>query len=919
MTFWEILGTIFISPLKLIFEIIFQFANGFLDNPGISIIVLSFLMNILVLPLYMRADAMQEEARDIENKLHKGVAHIKKTFSGDEKMMILQTYYRQNNYKPTDALKGSVSLLLEIPFFMAAYQFLSNLEILKGTSFGPIKDLGSPDGLLVIGSVAINVLPILMTLINVISSAIYLKGFPLKTKIQLYAMALFFLVFLYTSPSGLVFYWTLNNLFSLVKTIFYKLKNPKKVLRILISLAGAAVIAGGVVIFGTASLKKLILFVMVGLVMQIPLLYPVIKRKLNIKSKGDKEPPAPNKVRFILGGVFLTILTGVLIPSTIISASPQEFVDVSHFYHPIWYIISSLCLAAGLFIVWLNVFYWLATDKGKVIFERIIWILSGVMVVDYMFFGTNLGLISPSLQYENAVVFSSKEILLNFAVIILVAAVFYVVSLKLRKIVSGVLITAIIALSVLSVINIVTIQSSVKTVSLDSSAESPHFELSKDGQNVVVLMLDRAMGEYLPYIMNEKPELKEKFDGFTYYENTISYGGHTNFGVPALLGGYEYTPVEMNKRDEESLVSKHNEALKVMPVLFDENDFEVTVCDPPYANYGWISDLSIYDEYEGIDKYNISVFNNPQQAEMIINNNNRNFFCFSLMKTMPVAVQPYIYAGGTYRNSNGYSVQTNKGISEATGSGVYFMQSYTKLLSMNEMTQISEDSKNTFLFMCNDTTHTAAILKEPEYIPADKVDNREYDAENVNRFTLDGETLVVENYNQMAYYHTNMAALLQVGNWLDYLRENDVYDNTRIIIVSDHGSALYHNDDFLLDDGSDEHKNAEYYYPLFMVKDFNSKGFITSEQFMTNADVATIATKDIIDNPTNPFTGKAINSDEKTAHEQFVILSGKWDVNENNGNTYMPSKWASVSENLRDKENWKIYDEEIVLKEHKLP
>ena len=33
-----------------------------------------------------------------------------------------------------------------------------------------------------------------MTLINVVSSAVYSKGFPLKTKIQLYAMALFFLV-----------------------------------------------------------------------------------------------------------------------------------------------------------------------------------------------------------------------------------------------------------------------------------------------------------------------------------------------------------------------------------------------------------------------------------------------------------------------------------------------------------------------------------------------------------------------------------------------------------------------------------------------------------------------------------------------------------------------------------------------------
>ena len=82
-------------------------------------------------------------------------------------------------------------------------------------------------------------------------------------------------------------------------------------------------------------------------------------------------------------------------------------------------------------------------------------------------------------------------------------------------------------------------------------------------------MLDRAMGEYLPYIFNEKPELKEKFAGFTVYTNVISFGGYTNFGVPALFGGYEYTPLEMNKRSDELLVSKHNEALKVMPVLFN--------------------------------------------------------------------------------------------------------------------------------------------------------------------------------------------------------------------------------------------------------------------------------------------------------------------------------------------------------------
>ena len=227
MSLWYIVQSIFIGPLKLVFEIIYSLAYRFLDDPGLSIIALSLAMNLLVLPLYRRADAMQEQARDTENKLSRVVSHIKKTFTGDERMMILQTYYRQNNYKPTDALRGSVSLLLEIPFFMAAYQFLSSMYVLEGVPFGPITDLASPDGLITVAGITINVLPVLMTAINVVSSAIYLKGFPLKTKIQLYGMAAFFLVFLYNSPSCLVFYWTLNNLFSLLKTIFYKIKNPK--------------------------------------------------------------------------------------------------------------------------------------------------------------------------------------------------------------------------------------------------------------------------------------------------------------------------------------------------------------------------------------------------------------------------------------------------------------------------------------------------------------------------------------------------------------------------------------------------------------------------------------------------------------------------------------------------------------------
>ena len=725
MSFLTILETLLIGPLKLLFEIIFQLANDFIDHPGFSIIVLSLIMNILVLPLYRRADAMQEQARDTENKLHKGVSHIKKSFSGDEKMMILQTYYRQNHYKPTDALNGSVSLLLEIPFFMAAYQFLSHLDILQGASLGPIKDLSLPDGLLVIGDFSINVLPILMTLINVISCVIYLKGFPLKSKIQLYGMALFFLVFLYTSPAGLVFYWTLNNLFSLVKTIFYKIRNPKLVLRILTTVLGLAFMVFGGFIYETDELSKRVTLIVIGVLLLLPMLVPIIKSKLPKREK--KADPVPNRKLFVLGGLFLTFLIGLLIPSTFIAASPQEYVDISYFHNPLWYIVSSVCMAAGFFLIWLGVFYWLATPRGKVIFCYLVWILCGVTLVNYMFFGTNLGIISSALQYDEGMAFTIAEQLINVGVLIVLAAALYFVIKKWQKVISVVLLTAIVAVGVMSTVHLVNIQKSVKSISLEQSEVVPNFQLSKDGKNVVVIMLDRAMGLYVPYMFNEKPELEEQFAGFTYYSNVISYGNSTNIAIPALLGGYEYTPVEMNKRDEEALVDKHNESIKVMPVLFSENEYDVTVCDPSYSNYQQATNTAVFDDYPEIDAFiTEGTFTEIGPKQRAVENNHRNFFCFSLMKSMPLFMQPTLYDDGAYNQAptsvseNVYSTQTMAEDSTTVAEGLSkkFMDPYNVLTNLSNMTKITDDDTNTFMFMVNNATHEPMLLQKPDYEPS---------------------------------------------------------------------------------------------------------------------------------------------------------------------------------------------------------
>ena len=97
--------------------------------------------------------------------------------------------------------------------------------------------------------------------------------------------------------------------------------------------------------------------------------------------------------------------------------------------------------------------------------------------------------------------------------------------------------------------------------------------LSRTNQNVMVLFMDRAIGCYFQYFLEQFPEYKKSFDGFSEYVNTISYGEWTINGSPPIMGGYEYTPENMNARDKELLVDKHNEASILLPTLFEDKGY----------------------------------------------------------------------------------------------------------------------------------------------------------------------------------------------------------------------------------------------------------------------------------------------------------------------------------------------------------
>ncbi|SCY09423.1 membrane protein insertase, YidC/Oxa1 family, C-terminal domain-containing protein [Lachnospiraceae bacterium XBB2008] len=920
MSITESLYQLILGPLELIFDVTYALGYRITINPGLSIIFLSLVINLLVFPFYRRADEMQEEERQIAAKLKPGIDQIKKVFKGDERVMILQTYYRQNNYKPYYSLRGSLSLLLEIPFFITAYHYLYDLQLLNSASFGPIMDLGGPDAIINIGGLTINILPILMTLINIISGAIYTKDMPLKSKIQLYGMALIFLAFLYNSPSGLVFYWTLNNLFSLLKNIFYIIPNPKKTLAIICSVVGILMIVGFNVFMPWHGIRRKIIIGMVGLLMQIPTVIMLVPDG-KIKQLSYRESVSSRQIYYI-SSVMIILLIGILIPTTVINASPAEFIDaggIDCLKHSILY---SVLTATGLFGIWSMIFYRLSSEKSRLYISVTLSIAAFVTIIDYMFFGKSYGNLSSYLQYDNMPQASINEMVIN---VLVVMGVIIGVLLLWKKIeaLRILCIAGSVVIACMSIINLSSISKSTRIImstQANNQTRDPYFSLDKQGKNVVVIMLDRAISAFVPFILNEKPILQEQFQGFTYYPNTLSYGAFTNVGTPPLYGGYEYTPQRINERTEESLKEKQNEALKVMPVVFLENGFDVTVCDPPYANYMWSSDLSIFDDYPGIHRYITEGYYKvySTNSELQIGERiSRNLFMYGLFRAFPVAFQSEVYDKGRYNTAiTGTDGDVFNYVADSPDTSYGYKNAYlvrdVVLQKMSEMTKITDTGQNTFLTISNTATHEPMLLQEPMFEPKLEVDNTVYESEHSIRYSIDGHELKLMTTEQKEHYQVDMSALLRIGVWLDYLRDNDLYDNTRIIIVSDHGRNIGLSDQFItnLQSGTDYpyYRDVMFYNALFMVKDFDSKEFSIDNSFMTNADTPSLAFEGLITDPINPFSGNQINSDSKFDPAQYIIYSPS-DIEKNNGNVFQINNIMILrNQNIFDYNNWTFED-----------
>ncbi|MCR5296164.1 MAG: hypothetical protein K6E17_02030, partial [Clostridiales bacterium] len=163
---------------------------------------------------------------------------------------------------------------------------------------------------------------------------------------------------------------------------------------------------------------------------------------------------------------------------------------------------------------------------------------------------------------------------------------------------------------------------------------------------------------------------------------------------------------------------------------------------------------------------------------------------------------------------------------------------------------------------------------------------------------------------QKSHYQVNMAAMILIGRWLDTLQAEGVYDNTRIILVADHGVSL----DYPGTTSEEMPQDITAFWPLLLVKDFDSREpFAFSREFMTNADTPTLAFSGLIDHPVNPATGVPVTDADKQQLEQVVCNTNISNAFDAAGNSFFRGTdegFLVLKNHDRTKpENWSVVPE----------
>lgn len=228
-------------PLGMFFMWILELMNSIINNYGISIIVLTIIIKIILYPFTKKSIDSMGKMQTIQPEIKK----IQEKYKNDSAKLNAATaeLYKKEGVNP---LGGCLPMLLQMPIFITFYSLFNEFIGLRGSTFIPgwIIDLSKPEYIVqfgfqlpILGWDALRLLPIIYVATQLISMKFSQNNqagastggaSAMQTKMMTLGMPIMFFFIMYNQSSGLLLYWITQNIISSAQQIKSKKKSDKE-------------------------------------------------------------------------------------------------------------------------------------------------------------------------------------------------------------------------------------------------------------------------------------------------------------------------------------------------------------------------------------------------------------------------------------------------------------------------------------------------------------------------------------------------------------------------------------------------------------------------------------------------------------------------------------------------------------------
>lgn len=199
-----------------------SYIYNLVGNYGISIIILTLIVRLVMLPLYNKQNKYSAAMAELQPKINE----LQTRYAADRNTMNekISELYSEANVSP---LSGCLPLVIQMPIIIGLFALLrnpttymtaANMVTAAHESFLWISDLSQPDNW---------ILPIAAGITTYLTSATTSVGDSSTNAMMKYFFPIMIFLFGKSYPAGLALYWALGNVFTYFQTAYFNKKKKK--------------------------------------------------------------------------------------------------------------------------------------------------------------------------------------------------------------------------------------------------------------------------------------------------------------------------------------------------------------------------------------------------------------------------------------------------------------------------------------------------------------------------------------------------------------------------------------------------------------------------------------------------------------------------------------------------------------------